>query len=101
MSAEDCLSLLEKEEWESRAACKGMDPNVFFPDVLETIEEDRAIAKRVCANCPVRQQCEDKGWHEEYGIWGGIDEDERWLAHGGEDGDMVSRSRLRGFWNDG
>lgn len=99
MSADECLDLMEREEWESRAACRGMDPNAFFPNVLETIEEDREIAKRVCDNCEVREQCLSKGWSEEYGIWGGTDEDERWLAHGGEDGDMVARTQQKGFWS--
>ena len=99
MSADDCLGMMEKEEWFPRAACRGMDPNVFFPNNLATIEEDREIAKRVCGNCEVKDLCREKGWPEEYGIWGGEDEDERWLLHGGEDGDMIARTQQKGFWN--
>lgn len=95
MSAEDCLSLIEQPEWFEEAACRGMDPNVFFPNVQETVEQDRAIAKRVCSNCSVRELCEIRGRFEEYGIWGGTDEDQR---H--ESGDIVLRSQQRGFWAD-
>lgn len=100
MSADDCLDMMEKPDWFEKAACKGMDPNVFFPNTLATIEQDRAIAKRVCSNCPVETQCKDRGRdnREEYGIWGGEDEDERWVALGGPDSDMVQRSAQRGFW---
>lgn len=98
MSADDCLALMEKPEWFEDAACRGMDPDVFFPNVLETIEEDREIAKRVCANCSVRELCQDRGEDEEYGIWGGEDEDERWLRKGGPDSDMVNRTQQKGYW---
>lgn len=101
MSADECLDMMERAEWESRAACRGMDPDVFFPNTLATIEEDREIAKRVCANCEVRENCKEKARanREEYGIWGGEDEDERWLVLGGPDSDMVQRSQQKGFWN--
>lgn len=99
MSADDCLKMMEREDWFEDAACRDMDPNVFFPNVLATIEDDRAIAKRVCSNCAVKKQCGDKGWDEEYGIWGGTDEDERWLLHGGEEGDMIARTQQKGFWS--
>lgn len=102
MSADDCLSLMEKPDWFQDAACRGMDPDVFFPNHLDTIEEDREIAKRVCSNCPVATQCRDMARlrNEEYGVWGGEDEDERWLNNGGPDGEMVLRSQQRGFWSD-
>jgi WhiB family redox-sensing transcriptional regulator len=100
MSADDCLGMMEKEDWFVKAACRDMDPNVFFPNNLATIEEDRAIAKRVCSNCEVKQLCKERARdrREEYGVWGGEDEDERWLALGGPDSDMVQRSTQRGFW---
>ena len=39
---------------------------------------ENAKAKAVCAECPARDAC--LGWaleHSEYGIWGGLTEDER------------------------
>lgn len=102
MSANDCLSLMEREDWEKDAACRGMDPNVFFPNIEATYETDKEIALRVCSNCPVRAQCRSKGRTnlEEYGIWGGEDDEERYEALGGADSGMTLRSQQRGFWED-
>lgn len=60
--------------WEQRAACKGHpDPEIFHPKPSNT----RGIqqAKAICARCPVRNQCLTQAM--EYGIWGGLTEDER------------------------
>ncbi len=56
--------------WRSRAACKDVATEVFFPDV----GEDYAVAAPVCGSCGVRERClafafESK---EEYGMWGGM-----------------------------
>jgi hypothetical protein len=39
--------------WRELAACRGIDPEVFFPGRGETA----GPARRVCAACPVRQSC--------------------------------------------
>lgn len=41
----------------------------FFPDV----GDDAALARRICAGCPVREECLRSALanHEEFGIWGG------------------------------
>ena len=39
--------------WRKRAACQGIDPEVFYP----VSDEDAEEAKAVCAECPVRQAC--------------------------------------------
>jgi hypothetical protein len=41
--------------WQDRAACVGVDPEVFFPEVGDRT----AKASRVCASCPVLPQCRD------------------------------------------
>lgn len=63
------------DEWTAHAACRDMNPDIFFP----TRGEDVRPAKRVCAGCPVRQQCLDYALdnQEKYGIWGGTGERER------------------------
>lgn len=78
------LASLEAEaRWQDRAACKGMDPVVFFgPEHAETVKEKRDredSAKAVCARCPVRAECLEYALEakEPYGIWGGITEVER------------------------
>ncbi len=78
------LFLVEPEnDWRNQAACRNMDPDVFFsPDAFETKQErdDReAAAKAVCATCPVRERCLEYALEagERYGIWGGLTELER------------------------
>jgi WhiB family redox-sensing transcriptional regulator len=43
----------DNSNWRRRATCRGMDPEVFYP---ETPEQDE-IALLVCAACPVREAC--------------------------------------------
>jgi len=61
--------------WKHQAACRGLDPEVFFPDEEEAGDADNAI----CIRCPVRQPCLE--WalasREKQGVWGGLDEEER------------------------
>ena len=38
------------DNWADQAACKGMDPNIFFA-------EDESVAKKVCQSCPVVISC--------------------------------------------
>jgi WhiB family redox-sensing transcriptional regulator len=65
------------EPWMWDAACATADPEVFFP--REGDEAAISAAKRVCARCPVRDQCLQYSFdtREEFGIWGGLDEWER------------------------
>jgi WhiB family redox-sensing transcriptional regulator len=66
--------------WRELAACQSYDPELFFPigkAGLGRAEMQRA--KTVCAGCPVQQACLDFALKtgQEFGIWGGYDEDER------------------------
>lgn len=73
------------DSWRSRAACRGMEVDLFFP-VGRTGEAvgEIARAKAICARCPVRRQCLAfalaSGQH--HGVWGGTSEDERAAASG-------------------
>lgn len=66
--------------WKRLAACADHDPAEFFPvgKGPEAINA-AAAAKAVCARCPVRDLCAEFALctNQEYGIWGGLDEDER------------------------
>jgi WhiB family transcriptional regulator, redox-sensing transcriptional regulator len=64
--------------WMEQGACRGMDGAIFFPERGD-VKGHGAIAKRVCAICPVRQRCLDFALarHERHGIWGGADAQER------------------------
>ena len=61
--------------WRQQAACRGIDPAVFYPD----LEEPAHGAKAICIGCPVRQACLE--WalatREKEGVWGGCDERDR------------------------
>ena len=63
--------------WMSHAACKGEDVNTFFPGRGET---PRRTGRRICAGCPVRDEC----YHyaasftdAPAGVWGGESERQR------------------------
>lgn len=64
--------------WQDFAFCRGMDPNLFFPTRGAT-DEDFAAPKRVCAQCPVREDCLEHALRngERFGVWGGANERER------------------------
>lgn len=57
------------ESWFARAACIGMDPELWFPDRGNPALEARAI----CARCEVKAECLDYALRLqiEEGIWGG------------------------------
>ena len=68
--------------WTSRAACRGMDTEMFFPaDGERPPERDtrEAKAKQVCARCPVRSECleESLARPDKHGVFGGLNEQER------------------------
>lgn len=69
------------EPWRAEAACKGVDPELFFVGRADTAsgQPDRAAAKAVCRRCPVRTECLDHALAagERHGIWGGLTELER------------------------
>ena len=41
--------------WRRRAACRGIDAEVFYPATED--EADAAPAKAICGQCPVREPC--------------------------------------------
>jgi len=68
------------DDWRDLAACRGEDPELFFPigtsgPALLQVEQ----AKAVCRRCSVIDQClaEALRRREMYGIWGGTTEAER------------------------
>jgi WhiB family redox-sensing transcriptional regulator len=52
-----------------RPACAGTDPEVFFPRVGD--HYNAALARRICARCPIMAECREQHLDEQYGIWGG------------------------------
>jgi WhiB family redox-sensing transcriptional regulator len=66
------VAILEAR-WQDRAACRGVDPDVFFPERGGPVAE----AKAVCRSCPVIEACREAAIHEKFGIWAGQSERER------------------------
>ena len=61
--------------WRQKGACRGLDPQIFYPVSDEEADE----AKAVCASCVVQKPCLE--WalanRERDGVWGGATEKER------------------------
>lgn len=61
--------------WSAHAACRGLDPTIFFP----ASDEEAEVAKTVCGQCAVQERCLEHalGQREREGVWGGCTERER------------------------
>lgn len=72
-------------EWQVKAACRRVDPELFFPvgtTGAEVYERQVAAARAVCGGCPVLMACRAQFDAEEDGIFGGLTADERRRARG-------------------
>ena len=65
--------------WRKHAACRGIDPDVFYP----ASDEEAGAAKAVCDQCVVREACLEHALanREREGVWGGATERERRRIH--------------------
>lgn len=66
------------EDWRTRAACRDMDTELFFP--VNTSRQAAEPALAVCRDCPVQQTCLSEELARgglQWGIRGGATEDER------------------------
>jgi WhiB family redox-sensing transcriptional regulator len=66
---------LTNQTWRQHAACRGVEPDIFYP----ATDEEAEVAKAVCDACPVRQPCLEYALssRERDGVWGGATEKER------------------------
>ncbi len=75
-------SVTESWDWQLHGSCRGLDSSVFFSPEGER-GRSRSVrvrrAKSICSSCPVRAECRKFALAagEQYGIWGGMSEDER------------------------
>lgn len=60
---------VDHSSWRTDRACVGMPVDLFFPERGDN--EAVAMAKAVCAVCPVSGPCLDAHLHERDGIYGG------------------------------
>ncbi|RBM18090.1 WhiB family transcriptional regulator [Prauserella sp. PE36] len=76
--------------WRNRAACRpnanGFNPLVHEPNVIvaeaffePASDHAREMAKRLCRRCPVTSVCLEEALDAglDYGIWGGLEEQDR------------------------
>lgn len=62
-----------------RESCLDEDPDLFFSEFPVDIAE----AKDVCGSCPLINSCLEYAMkHENYGVWGGLSAEERYVARG-------------------
>lgn len=61
--------------WRDLGACRGLDPEIFFPEN----DEESDVAKGICDECDVRIACLEHALasREKVGVWGGTTERER------------------------
>lgn len=76
----DVITMSSAFDWRAKAACRDKDPELFFPvgntgAAYQQIEE----AKSVCRTCKVIDACLKCALdtNQDYGVWGGLSEDER------------------------
>src|SRR6185503_20638719 len=87
-------------EWQMFGRCRDRSGTQFFhPDddlgrISRRLRE--AAAKRLCGSCPVRRQCATHALTvgEEYGVWGGFSENDRFLLRELGWQDALDRQRL-------
>jgi len=80
----------ERMAWQDRGACRGADPDVFFPGPKQNARQ----AKKICAVCEVKAECLAYAIdNEPLGVWGGMSPRER-LAARTEPMSRASRRRL-------
>lgn len=78
-------------KWRERAACKGLDPTPFFEPIgtgrIPSQGRTRPVIEKFCNNCEVKEECLNYSIKERirYGIWGGVEEGERWKMIGQSD----------------
>jgi hypothetical protein len=77
--------ILERPDWQEKAACRGVPNEIFFPDNPGGQESVYNQALSFCEKCNVSQQCLDyamdfeKGKRDRFGMFGGKTPRQRYL----------------------
>lgn len=75
-----------ERRWIDKATCRSMDSERFFTETgplpgkapSVDIQAHWDKAKLICGRCPVMTECRRDSLGEEAGVWGGLDEWQRW-----------------------
>lgn len=70
------FDLLNTATWTEKAICVEAYADAFFPE-KGSDPHSKLTAKMTCLQCPVILECREAGMAEDYGIWGGLTEQER------------------------
>ena len=62
-------------EWIEKANCASYDPDIFFPE--RGGRKTLLLAKAICAQCLVQEECLEYGLMEKDGVYGGTSGKER------------------------
>jgi hypothetical protein len=81
---------MHSTNWMTEAACKGMEPTQFFEGFESASMSSRMNTLMVCANCPVRVECEmyADSRRDSEGIWGG------WYYRDGQKKNAIKMRRM-------
>ena len=68
--------------WQEEAACRDVNPDLFFAPEEERGMRRRArelVALSLCGTCPVQAECrrQAEAFGDTYGVWGGTTEHQR------------------------
>lgn len=85
-----CPTCDPPDSWLDRVACAEQTIDLFFGG--QTADK---LAVRICATCTVRPYCLEKGWEEDYGVWGGLTDTQRIKIRDLLQLDRVSRRQRR------
>ncbi len=62
----------------SQGACKGLNTEMFYPEVVQYTKVETKFYNNLCKDCPIIDACLEWGLaHERYGVWGGTTPDTR------------------------
>lgn len=59
----------DRNGWRESAACRGMDPNLFF-DLYEQDRDVQIFVDDLCESCPVQEDCDT--YADRHGMEGGV-----------------------------